>query len=158
MNPINLCVLALQLWVGNGVVLPDAEDKLNTCVETVEESQRQNVDTYTIVAMAWVESGFKKDAVSSEGAIGALQIIPKYWCPDGDKNQCDLVASGVTAYATLLRKYDKKELALCHYNSGNRCTPRSRDYASRVLRLARSLKRGVAKQSETGECDYSCGC
>ena len=78
--------------------------------------------------------------MSKAGARGAMQVLPKYWCPDGKLDGCDLVREGVRSLGVYLKKYggDEKE-ALCHYNSGNKCTRKSRNYSKRVIRAKKRL-------------------
>lgn len=154
MNAANICSLALALWTDGqedafAARLPEMQD---VCETVVAEAELKGVDTYTALSMAWEESKFTPTARSPEGAIGVMQIIPRYWCPGGHAAGCDLTAAGVNAYYVLMVKYKDRSEALCHYNSGNRCNSSSRAYARKVVRRAKSLKR----IAET--CEYNCGC
>ncbi len=42
-------------------------------------SSRYGLDPRLVRALAWVESGFQQDAVSSAGAVGVMQITPATW-------------------------------------------------------------------------------
>lgn len=42
-------------------------------------SNRYGLDSRLVRALAWVESGFQQDAVSSAGAVGVMQITPPTW-------------------------------------------------------------------------------
>lgn len=122
------------------------------CEHVVEKAESLGMDPYVAAAVAWEESRFRSDAVSPEGAIGPMQVIPRWACPDRTARGCDLIDAGVRAYLSWLATYKRPREALCHYNSGNVCGPRSRGYASRVLKRSEQLK----KVAEV--CNYSCGC
>jgi soluble lytic murein transglycosylase-like protein len=38
-----------------------------------------SVDVRLVRALAWMESGFQQDVVSSAGAIGVMQLLPETW-------------------------------------------------------------------------------
>jgi soluble lytic murein transglycosylase-like protein len=151
MNAANICLLAINLWVGNAQV---GEGRLVTmqsaCVEVADKAREQGMDRYLALAMAWEESRFTPTAVSSEGAIGTMQVIPRWACPNRTRQGCDLVAAGVRAYLSWLKRYKEPKLALCHYNSGNRCNDRSRGYATRVERKSVQLRRAAKDAAYVG--------
>jgi soluble lytic murein transglycosylase-like protein len=130
---INLALGGLQVGATRAAVMQDA------CVEVVVKADAEQMDRHVAIAIAWFESRFTPTAVSSEGAVGTMQVIPRWACPNRRKQGCDLVAAGVHAYLAWLRRYKEPRLALCHYNSGNVCTGSSRAYARRVLDLAERL-------------------
>lgn len=151
MNAANICLLAINLWLGK---LQVSEGRLETmqsaCVEVADKAREQGMDRYLALAMAWEESGFTPSAVSPEGAVGTMQVIPRWACPNRTRQGCDLVAAGVRAYLSWLSRYKEPSLALCHYNSGNRCNDRSRAYAVRVERRASRLRRAVGDAAYVG--------
>lgn len=140
MSAAALCGLAIHLALGGLQVGPTRLAVMQeACVEVVAKADAEGMDRHVAIAIGWVESRFTPDAVSSEGAVGVMQVIPYWACPSRRKQGCDLVAAGVRAYLAWLRRYKEPSLALCHYNSGNVCTDRSRAYARRVLDLAKRL-------------------
>lgn len=151
MNAANICLLAINLWLGKSQV---SEGRLETmqsaCVEVADKAREQGMDRYLALAMAWEESRFTPTAVSPEGAIGTMQVIPRWACPNRTRQGCDLVAAGVRAYLSWLSRYREPSLALCHYNSGNRCNDRSRAYAARVERKSVQLRRAVSDTAYVG--------
>ena len=151
MNAVNICLLALNLWLGNASV---SEGRLETmqsaCVEVAEKAREQGMDRNLALAMAWEESRFTPSAVSPEGAIGTMQVIPRWACPNRTARGCDLVAAGVRAYLTWLKRYKEPRLALCHYNSGNSCNRRSMAYAAKVERRAKRLGQAVNDAAYVG--------
>jgi soluble lytic murein transglycosylase-like protein len=42
-------------------------------------SRVYGVDPQLVRALAWMESGFQQDVVSSVGAIGVMQLLPETW-------------------------------------------------------------------------------
>ena len=107
--------------------------RMEACIEVIEDAQEEGVCPLLASSVAWHESKFNKDAVSSVGARGVLQVLPKYWCPDKKWRGCDLTREGIKALKVYLNKYESEKEALCHYNSGNKCNKKSRYYAKKVL-------------------------
>lgn len=154
MNAANICSLALALWAqgDEGGYDKRLSEMAIVCEHVVEKAESLDMDPYIAAAIAWEESRFNAEAVSPEGAIGPMQVIPRWACPNRTRVGCDLVDAGVNAYLSWLKKYEKPREALCHYNSGNRCNDRSRGYARRVTKRAAQLRQVVEV------CQYSCGC
>lgn len=112
----------------------------------VEESVKNNIDPYLIVAMIKTESSFRYRIVSRKGAIGLMQILPNtafYISSKTDeislshsKEIFDPILNiklGVSYFVYLLNKYDGDEkLAIIAYNLGptnlNRYLNRSDSY------------------------------
>ena len=107
-------------------------DRWVTCAELVEESRAQGVPPHLTVAVAMVESRLNAEAVSPAGAVGPIQILPKWHCPGRKAEGCDLVRQGVSLLRRLRVKYGSWDLAWCHYSAGTRCTERGRAYAGKV--------------------------
>lgn len=114
-------------------------DKILVCVSILDAAVEMSVPPNLAVAVAWHESKFNNAAVSKAGAHGAMQVLPKYWCPDGKLEGCALIKEGVRSLGVYLEKYKDKKEALCHYNAGNKCTRRSKTYSKRVLRTKNRL-------------------
>ena len=133
-----LCLLALNLQTTN---LDKFETRYTTCLAVVAVAQIADVDPYLAVSVAWFESKFNPDAVSSAGAVGPLQVLPKYWCPERRLRGCNLLEAGARALQRYTRKYALRE-ALCRYNAGGRgCkVQRAAKYADRVLRMQKRLR------------------
>lgn len=93
-------------------------------------SKTKNIDYRIVLALAKVESNFKKDAVSPKGARGLLQVKPsvakeiakdlgikpdgKGWLHDYESN----VALGTHLLSKLIEKFDDIHTALTAYNIG----------------------------------------
>ena len=99
-------------------------------IEQVEKSSvKYNLDKNLIYAVIKVESGFDKNAISSKGAMGLMQITPKtaeYIAKlkgDSEKN-IDIfneninIDYGAFYLRYLLDKFKCLESAICAYNAG----------------------------------------
>ena len=106
-----LCALALQPMLDSAG--PSYREKLTrpggsyemrfgTCVAIVEEAEGMNVPPALAVSVAMSESKLNPEAVSSAGALGPLQVIPRYNKPPKNWKDEDpfLIRHGV---ATLLK-------------------------------------------------------
>ena len=118
---------------------PPLERAFRTCMRVGLEAKEGGLPAHISIALSYTESRFSPEARSNRGAVGPLQILPKYHCPSRRERGCDLLAAGLSA----LRRYRTKNgdwaLALCHWNSGNECYRRSRLFARIVLGRARAL-------------------
>ena len=161
MTPEAIC-LALWIAVGAGSNPLISDSNSEICLEVAKESIAQGVNPIISVSVGWVESRFTY-ATSSAGARGPLQIIPRYWCPNGRLRGCDLVARGVHALKTYYNRHSSSDRCggdflnsrryrewlepLCHYNSGNICNRSSRFYARSVVNIATSVSRIYSSNS-----------
>ncbi len=117
----------------------------------LEAEKSPNVSASLALAVAYVESRFKSDAVSPKGAIGVMQIMPrtgrevfgitaqKLYDPQTN------ISAGITFLSQLIEQYDGRiDHALSHYNGGsavskngqNRIIPYTRGYVLKVLAAA----------------------
>lgn len=105
------------------------------CQEVAFAARAAGVPVRLAVTLAWSESRFQADAVSPIGAQGPLQVLPRYWCPGGRAEGCDLALAGTMA---LRRLFDEHgfERGLCHYAAGNVCNDRAMRYARFILERA----------------------
>jgi len=145
MENIVMCLCLLQALYSdtsdswNKKIELEIPNKISVCVSVLDSAAEMSVPPNLAAAVAWHESKFNNDAVSKAGARGAMQILPTYWCPDGKLKGCDLIKEGVKSLGVYLEKYKDKKEALCHYNAGNKCTRRSKNYSKRVLRTRNRL-------------------
>lgn len=114
-----------------------------TCLEVAQGAYLEGIPADLAVALAFTESRFNPEARSSRGARGPLQILPKFHCPSGRLQGCDLVAAGLSALKRYRKRYKRWRDVLCHWNSGNRCYRRSKLFARIVLRRRRNLTRAL---------------
>ena len=83
------------------------------------------VDPRLAKAMAAVESGYDRKAVSPQGAIGVLQLMPRFFCRDSEITPEMLfdpdvnIRVGLTHFRSLLDKFNENvDLSLAAYNAG----------------------------------------
>lgn len=132
--------------------------RAETCARWLPVARRAGrgagVDPWMLLAIAWVESGFSEQAVSSVGARGPMQLMPKtsvaFGCESPERPECAFPAAAAL-YKRLLRRFKQREVyALCAYNAGGgriasawrkRRLPFNLWYAERVQAARARLKR-----------------
>lgn len=97
------------------------ENEISTACESY------NVDPALVAAVINTESGFDKNAISSKGAVGLMQIMPSTAQYLADKLQLatfdlydenDNINIGTYYLSTLIKSFPDTELAICAYNAG----------------------------------------
>lgn len=149
-----VCVFAVEGMLTPGVhyeafdgqlVSQPVNERVKNCLLVVDYAEQQEeVPTHLAIAVAYTESRFNDKAVSRSGAVGVMQVIPKFHCKE-NKKHCDLIAKGVGLLARLKKKYKTWSDALCHYASGNVCRPAGERYSRKVLRLAQRVERSASE-------------
>lgn len=105
------------------------------CQDVAVAARVAGVPVRLAVTLAWSESRFQADAVSRVGAVGPLQVLPRYWCPGGTVEGCDLALAGTMALRQLFDEHGI-ERGLCHYAAGNVCNDRALRYARFIMSRA----------------------
>jgi soluble lytic murein transglycosylase-like protein len=102
--------------------IPDADYRLNFLKTVYYEATRAGLDPQLVLGLIQVESGFKKYAVSSEGARGYMQVMP-FWLSLIGQREGNLfhLRTNLRYGCTILRHYldiEKGDLfrALGRYN------------------------------------------
>lgn len=123
--------------------------KLDVCVEVSQSASDHGLDQALAVSVAHVESAFSRSARSSAGAVGPMQVMPRFWCSGVP---CDHVEAGMRALKTYVSKHGTDD-GLCAYFSGSKCgASKSRArYRDKVLSFYRT-----AKRIWSGECITGC--
>jgi N-acetylmuramoyl-L-alanine amidase len=119
----------------------------------VTEADRFGVPRALALAVAWQESGWQQDVVSSAGAVGVMQLLPTTadWVGEvmlGRPVQINNARSNIAAGARLLRHYldrydGNRDLALAAYYQGQTAVDRhgvyriSRAYIASIKVLER---------------------
>ena len=143
-----LCIV-FAMNIGN--TSADIQHRTKVCQELVVEAKKAKAPVEEVLAISWREAGLRRDIVSHKGAVGPLQILPRWHCPRKTAKGCDLFKYGVLAWLKYKKKYKSEGRlgALCHYNSGNTCGKVSKQYAKDVnekihelLRMKKRQKRG----------------
>ena len=121
------------------------------------EAKRAGVDPALALALAWQESGFQQDIISSAGAVGVMQVMPDTgrWMathvlrrPIDLRNVEDNVVAGVQFLALLIRMTGKTPAALAGYYQGLASVRARGEYADtkayvrNILFLQRRFARG----------------
>jgi soluble lytic murein transglycosylase-like protein len=115
----------------------------------VYEAERNRLSPSLLAAVLLIENApFDTTAISSQGAVGLMQVMPvhigSYGCPSQDLHS---VEANICHGARILHMYIKRAkgevpLALKRYNGcvRGRNTPRCYRYPTRVLRVASKLR------------------
>ena len=114
------------------------------CEEVERAARAVGAPVLLAVWSAYVESGLNPGAVSSVGARGLLQAIPRYWCPA--QSSCDLTTAGVVALRTLVERYGAIR-GVGYYRSGRVALREGYDLGAARRRVddAKSIKRRMER-------------
>lgn len=122
----------------------------------VNAAETEGVDPNLMLAVSWWESGWHQDRVSSEGAVGLMQVMPKTAAVIGpgwlhrsvDLNDPrDNALLGAALLGDLLHKYDART-ALASYYQGEPAIQSGR-YAADTWRYADGIL-GLSRQFAAG--------
>lgn len=134
---------------------PVPRDRVTALIRA--EAKHAGVDPHLALALAWQESGFQQDIVSSAGAVGVMQVMPATgrWVssqlvgrPLDLSDVEDNVVAGVRFLAVLLRMTGKPQAALAGYYQGlasvqnNGQYGDTKAYVRNILFLQRRFRRG----------------
>jgi soluble lytic murein transglycosylase-like protein len=125
---------------------PELADRVASAV--VYEAGRAHISPSVLAAVLLIENAsFDTSAVSSEGAIGLMQVMPmhvgNYRCLSGDLLNVEAnICHGARLLQMHLRRTKSLETALRRYNGcvRGRNTPRCQKYPVRVMRTASRLR------------------
>lgn len=122
-----------QYVTSSGYLIPDRELLKHIFVK----AKHNRVDPFLMISLIIVESGFNENAVSKKGAIGLMQIVPKWHNVIAEKlfDPFYNVTCGVEIYAKMLQDSNGNDIrALTKYNGG-----KSLKYAHKVLSIREAL-------------------
>ena len=117
--------------------------QMSVCLDLVAESQLAAIDPSLTASLAWHETRLLPGRISSKGAQGPLQVIPRFWCKT---DPCDYIKAGLRALAHYLGKEPSETRAICRYNAGT-CIPSAWEFAESVVRL-RDKTRKIMEQQQ----------
>lgn len=120
------------------------------------EAKRNSLDPALLAAVIYVESGFYKNVVSSAGACGLTQVVPrwtggpesmftKYTCKQlKDPETSIRVGAEILSYHIRVYAVGNVDKGLCYYNAGTKCITNKRlykrlGYVKKVKRIYRLL-------------------
>ncbi|MBM88282.1 MAG: hypothetical protein CMQ41_07875 [Gammaproteobacteria bacterium] len=164
MTPLLLC-FALMTANNDGAIKLKEKDIHMACAQTshiVDAAKKENIDPYILTSIIYTESRFGPNAVSSAGACGLTQVIPKYsvgklTCKQL-KNPKTSIYAGAASLNQWIKKRGKKKYkeALACYNAGNKCLKSShgKRYATIVVNLADKLRKIAATKKEPVRFEY----
>lgn len=126
-------LMCIQLLSVEAMPKNKLDARAENCVELADMAYEADVDPLIVIAIAHTESRFNKTAVSSAGARGIMQVLPRYFCPKTGK--CDYTKAGFKAWRAWSKGRGYEE-ALCRYNSGRSCknSARAKVYSNSVMR------------------------
>ena len=120
--------------------------RVSVCEQVAHSANARGIEWELMVSLSFEESRYSSNAKSWAGAVGPMQVLPKYHCPGKKSEGCDLIKAGLDAWEKFSARVSKKdplrtETILCHYNAGNKCTKSGRRYARRILDRLWRMKR-----------------
>lgn len=134
--PALLCAL-----VTAAMPLP-ADASPQVCEAVADAAWSSDVPVTLAVSVAYHESKYTLDRVSTAGAIGPLQVLPRYWCRD---EPCDPIAAGMRALRWWLVRADwQTRRAVCAY-TGCKVTGNT-SFVERIVATTRWLNRAMECQ------------
>ena len=153
--PLIAVFLQIGGWSSSAVA---TTDRVAIQRMVIVEAMATRVPPSLALAVARVESAFKPDALSSAGARGVMQIMPKTARDEFGVAADELwdprlnVQLGVDFLEQLYDRYGRWDLALSHYNggsvsgTGDRATPlpATRKYVKTVLAWERRYRKQAA--------------
>ena len=127
----------------------------------VQAAADQGIDPNLLLAVSYWESSWNPTAVSSEGAIGLLQVMPKTAAVAGPRflgrsvnldDPLDNAEMGASLLKDLLNKYDSRTALAAYYQGepalfSGRYAPDTWHYADGILHLAAQIRAGQGPSS-----------
>lgn len=154
-----MCITMFYVFLTiTGGIERDLHERLETCSAVAEEAIVQGVDPKLAISVAWMESRFYPDAKNKKsGAVGPMQILPHYWCPnkkgefsihrsDGVAKGCNTLKQGVYALGYYVRTRDSIPKALASYGY----TDTESAYVTITRRLHRCTKNPKRRECRKG--------
>jgi soluble lytic murein transglycosylase-like protein len=130
-----ICTTVLDLFS-----FRDREEAYSVCEMVVLEAEIQKVDPALAVALCFHESGLRRFVVSKAGAVGPMQVLPRYYPKDFPTDTPGQIKAGVFFLKRYLARSKTEVDAIAKYNGGNRPGKRSYRWARVVVRLAYKLR------------------
>ena len=121
---------------------PDRYAAIENCNRIDKAARIERAPILLALVTAYRESGLDPFLVSSVGARGMMQVIPRYWCPAD--TSCDLDRAGARALAQLVERHGMTG-GVAFYRGGYRAL-RSDDGlegAQGRVDAAKRIKRGM---------------
>ena len=155
-----LCVVVMNMG------MPNADVACDYMEEVVEAAEINRFDAPLLISLIYYESRWKATAVSSRGACGLTQVLPKYTrkprltCKQL-KDPYTSIYAGAHALGRWLEKpkYTRAR-ALCAYNAGYSCGKQYRKTHGgwRYSRKVQNYANTIYKELVAVEMEYDDGC
>jgi len=108
-----------------------------------QEAVRAGIDPRMVAATVVVESGCHQYAISSRGAVGYMQVVPRVWKDRYDIagqynlfNDRDNLRVGAAILSELVKTYGVREGVRRYQGMGQDCRTCDRGYTAKILTLA----------------------
>jgi len=108
------------------------------------EALRAGIDPRMVAATVVVESGCNQYAISSRGAVGYMQVVPRVWKDRYDIagqynlfNDRDNLRVGAAILSELVQTYGVREGVRRYQGIGQDCPTCDRGYTTKILTLAK---------------------
>ena len=163
MKVILFCIILLNLFSVN-LVKASSSNKNYIKMLLIDNAKKSNyVKPSLALAVAQVESNFNANAISSKGAIGIMQIMPKtardmYGIPKHKLFDPVInIKIGISFLDHLIKKYKGRiDIALSHYNGGSavgkwpnvKIIPATYNYVLKVLNKSSNFEKNNIKHVE----------
>lgn len=119
----------------------------------LQNAARYDIDPLLISAVIRQESSYRSNATSPAGAVGLIQVIPRYWLEQCPGNLYD-EATNIQCGAYILSNYKERAgswpKALAYYNVGptgyqrdRKMKKQGKKYAKQVKQHQKELKRAI---------------
>jgi len=132
MTALLVCLALLQ-----SRPVKDRAESLQLCRQIATQAETRGLNPALPVALAYHESSMTRHAVSRVGALGPLQVMPRYIkC---DASQRCLIKTGLDIFEYWGRRYRDPTEIVAHYNGGNRPGKRSYRWARAVVALSKRI-------------------
>jgi soluble lytic murein transglycosylase-like protein len=137
----------LAMALARRIRSPELADRVASAI--VYEAGRARLSPSLLAGVLLIENApFDTSAISTEGAIGLMQVMPvhvgSYRCLSGDLLNVEAnICHGARLLSSYVRRGKSVEAGLRRYNGcvRGRNTPRCQHYPTRVLRTASRLRR-----------------
>ena len=130
----------------------------NSSKQIVEVAESVNLEPTLIMALIFVESNWKKNAVSKANACGLTQVIPKYTGKITKKHTCaqlkvpkNSIYVGIkTLKYWVSHHHGDISRGLCAYNAGYRCSGNRPNkhgmrYARKIIKVKSKIDKLIKK-------------
>jgi hypothetical protein len=110
-------------------------ERVTTCEQIHDHAVKHDVNKYLVLSIAFHESKFVKSAVSDKGAVGAMQIIPKYKpCA-----KCSDSENGVLMLKKMLDDQGGDECKAIGFYATGKVLPKCGRYGKSILKLSQEI-------------------